>query len=107
MKLEVVITDEGGREDRIALSAAGNLMEALRDAGIPILADCGGACACATCHIYVDLEWQDRLPPMDDFEVSTLELAGGIDERSRLACQIPVTPELDGLSLMIAPDARY
>lgn len=66
--------------------------------GIPgIVAECGGACACATCHVYVDEAWKDRLQPMQDLERDTIEFALDVRENSRLACQITVQPELDGL----------
>ncbi len=79
------------------LSAA--IMEGARDNGVPgIEADCGGACACSTCHVYVATDWVDRLPPRDPMEEDMLDFAYEPDpERSRLTCQIKVTPELDGL----------
>jgi ferredoxin, 2Fe-2S len=60
-------------------------------------ADCGGACACATCHVYVDPAWLDKLPPKDDMEETMLDFAQDVQKTSRLSCQIKVTPELDGL----------
>jgi ferredoxin, 2Fe-2S len=75
------------------------VMEGARDNGIPgIEADCGGACACSTCHVYVDPDWVDRLPPRDPMEEDMLDFAYEPDPiRSRLTCQIKVTDELDGL----------
>lgn len=70
-----------------------------RNAGVEgIVAECGGACSCSTCHVYVLAEWVDRLPPKKGMEEDMLEFAPGVDlERSRLSCQIRVTAELDGL----------
>ena len=75
------------------------VMEGARDNGIPgIDADCGGACACLTCHVYVAPDWVDKLPPRDPMEEDMLDFAYQPDPaRSRLTCQIKVTPELDGL----------
>lgn len=75
------------------------VMEGARDNNIPgIEADCGGACACSTCHVYVAPEWVDRLPPKDDMEADMLDFAWQPDPaRSRLTCQLKVTAALDGL----------
>ena len=61
--------------------------------------DCGGACACATCHVYVDPEWAGRLPPPNELETSMLKLALEPKASSRLSCQIKLGPELEGLVL--------
>ena len=60
-------------------------------------ADCGGACACATCHVYVDPAWTAKMPPKQDMEETMLDFAQELEPTSRLSCQIKVTPELDGL----------
>jgi 2Fe-2S ferredoxin len=60
-------------------------------------ADCGGACACATCHVYVDDQWRDKVGKPQAMEESMLDFAYEPKENSRLSCQINVTPELDGL----------
>jgi len=60
-------------------------------------ADCGGACACATCHVHVDPQWAGVLPPKQDMEETMLDFAQELEPTSRLSCQIKVTPELDGL----------
>ncbi|HKD21259.1 MAG TPA: 2Fe-2S iron-sulfur cluster-binding protein, partial [Rhizomicrobium sp.] len=60
-------------------------------------ADCGGACACATCHVYVDQAWLAKLTPKQDMEETMLDFAQDLEPNSRLSCQIKVTPELDGL----------
>ena len=75
------------------------VMEGARDNNIPgIEADCGGACACSTCHVYIDEDWINKLPPVDDIEKDMLDFAFEPDENSsRLTCQIEVTEKLDGL----------
>jgi len=75
------------------------VMEGARDNNIPgIRADCGGACACSTCHVYVDAEWVDRLPEIEPMEADMLDFAYEPDPAlSRLTCQIRVSDELDGL----------
>ena len=66
--------------------------------GVPgIDGDCGGICACATCHVYVDPAWLDKLPPKQEMEETMLDFAQDVRPNSRLSCQITVTPALDGL----------
>lgn len=64
--------------------------------------DCGGEMSCATCHVYVHPEWFDRLPARDMYEDALLESTMDPRPNSRLSCQIPVTPELDGLTVTVA-----
>ena len=74
------------------------VMEGAVNNNIPgIDADCGGACACSTCHVYVNPDWVAKLPAREDMEVDMLDFAYEPNERSRLTCQIKVTSELDGL----------
>ncbi len=80
------------------------VMELLRDQGMPIKAECGGCCCCATCHVYVDEAWLSKLPPMRDDEESALDQSvAEVKPNSRLSCQIIMTEELDGLVIEIAP----
>ena len=79
------------------------LMEiALENDVAGIVAECGGCCACATCHSYIDEEWVDRLPPIDDMEDAMLDCALERKPNSRLTCQIQMTAELAGLKLQAA-----
>ncbi len=71
-----------------------------------ILAECGGACCCATCHVHIDPDWFGRLPEMDDDEKDMLDFAEGVDEFSRLSCQLKVTDALDGLVVNV-PESQY
>jgi ferredoxin, 2Fe-2S len=99
-----VITREGERrtfQPQDGLS----VMEVIRDGGVDeLLALCGGCCSCATCHVFVDAEFQDRLPPMGEDENDLLDSSEYRSERSRLSCQIPWSETLDGLIVEIAPE---
>ena len=64
--------------------------------------NCGGVCSCATCHVHVHPDWMEKVGPPGEIELSMLELEDDFDETSRLSCQIPLTPELDGIVLRIA-----
>ena len=67
-------------------------------------ADCGGACACATCHVYVNEGWYEKLPKPSDAEVDMLDMALAVEPNSRLSCQIKVTDALDGLVVRMPED---
>jgi 2Fe-2S ferredoxin len=78
------------------------VMETAVEHGVEgIVAQCGGACACATCHVYVAPSWVDKLPRREEMEEGMLECAWEPRANSRLSCQIQVTAELDGLELMV------
>jgi len=84
-----------------------SLMEGALKHHIPgIDGDCGGACACATCHVYVAPEWYARLKPMNELERSMLKFASNPAENSRLACQIVAVPALEGLTVT-TPESQY
>lgn len=75
--------------------------------GLPgILAECGGVCSCATCHVHIAPEWMVKLPPMDDEEMDMLDFAENVDEYSRLSCQIEITEDIDGLIVHV-PESQY
>ena len=87
-----------GAEHEIDVSSGLTAMEGAIKNKIPgIDADCGGACACATCHVYVAKEWIEKLPPKEDSEEDMLDFAFDVKDNSRLSCQITVSDELDGL----------
>ncbi len=78
------------------------VMEAAKMNDVPgIEAECGGACACATCHVYVDAAWRDKVGAPSDMEEDMLDFAFDVREESRLSCQIKVTANLDGLTLRV------
>jgi 2Fe-2S ferredoxin len=81
------------------------LMEAIRSAGLDeLIALCGGCCSCATCHVYVDDAYSDRLAPMSADESDLLDSSEHRTAHSRLSCQVPLHEGLDGLTVNIAPE---
>ena len=100
----IVVTREG--EERELSGEAGlSVMEVIRDGGIDeLLALCGGCCSCATCHVHVDPAFLDKLPPMGADEDDLLESSSDRTETSRLSCQVPFGPALDGLKVTIAAE---
>lgn len=101
----VTVVGRSGAERRIEAEPGASLMEAIRDAGFDeLLALCGGCCSCATCHVRIDAAFADRLPPMDDVENDLLDSSAHRTAQSRLSCQIPVSADLEGLTLQIVPE---
>ena len=98
------LTDDQGTTHRLEGIEGWRAMEVIRDYGLPIKAECGGACACATCHVYVSPTWVDCLVPPNSEETMMMDDAMEVRENSRLSCQIILTPELDGLELTLAPN---
>jgi 2Fe-2S ferredoxin len=87
-----------GHEQVVDVRGGVSVQEAaIQNAVDGIDADCGGGCSCATCHVFVADEWRDKVGPPGDLEASMLEVVPGSTENSRLACQIKMTDELDGL----------
>ena len=90
------------REFVVDATDGDSVMRAAQDHGVPgIAADCGGFLSCATCHIYVADDWQDRLEPASEDEVAMLENAIDPQANSRLSCQVVVTPDIDGLTVHV------
>jgi len=90
--------DHSGAEREVEVPAGWSVMEGAVKNSVPgIVAECGGACACATCHVYVRPEWEAKIPPKSDMEEAMLEFAQERKPNSRLSCQIKVTAEIDGL----------
>ena len=84
-----------------------SLMEVALQNGVPgIDADCGGACACATCHIYVDQNWVDKTGEAEQMEQDMLDFAFDVTEQSRLSCQVKVTDDLDGIIINL-PEKQF
>ncbi len=96
---KITYVEFGGKEHTIEVATGMTVMEGARDNGVKgIEADCGGACACSTCHVYVDAAWVGKLPKKDAMEEDMLDFAFQPDAaRSRLTCQLKVTDALDGL----------
>ena len=101
--MKLFVTDQAGTAHEVDIDADWPLMEAIKAAGLSIKADCGGCCLCSTCHVYIDDEWMSKIDAMSDDESMTLSEGIEITDRSRLSCQIKMTPELDGLKLTLAP----
>ena len=99
---KIVFIEPGGNRREIDAPLGITLMEAARQQGVQgVVAQCGGACACATCHVYVDPAWFGRLEPREDMEEAMLENAWEPRNNSRLSCQIHVTADLDGLQVTV------
>jgi len=96
---KITYIEFNGTEHTVDVANGLTVMEGARDNAIPgIEADCGGACACSTCHVYVAKDWVEKIPAKDAMEEDMLDFAFQPDaERSRLTCQIKVTDDLDGL----------
>ena len=97
--MKIIAIDRQGKEHTLEGRDGWSVMEILRDGGLDVAAECGGACACATCHVHVDPAWLSKLPPMEDLEDMMLGLVDSRDANSRLSCQLKAAPELDGLIL--------
>jgi 2Fe-2S ferredoxin len=94
----ITYIEHDGTEHTIEVKTGQSVMEGAVKHNIPgIDADCGGACACATCHVYVDEAWTEKTGAPSAMEESMLDFAEGIEPNSRLSCQIKVTDDLDGL----------
>ncbi len=101
---QLIVTTQSGETRKVNAEANRTVMEAIRNEGLSeLLALCGGCCSCATCHVYVDIDYADRLPPMSADEDALLSGSEHRDAPSRLSCQIPMSESLDGLRVTIAP----
>ncbi|CUS48824.1 MAG: 2Fe-2S ferredoxin [Idiomarinaceae bacterium HL-53] len=95
---KAVFIDHQGGEYEVDVPVGQSLMEAATDHMIDgIVGECGGVCSCATCHVYVDPAWVNKLPAADDIEESMIDVARDPQENSRLSCQIEMTEALDGI----------
>ena len=98
------VVDRDGIEHTVEGRTGLKVMETLRELDYGVAAICGGMCSCATCHVYVDPQWQSRLPPaMSDERELLMEISHN-QPTSRLSCLIEFTPELEGLRVTIAPE---
>lgn len=99
--MKIFVTDLEGKEHALDAVEGWRVMEIIREHGLPIKAECGGACACATCHVYVDEDWMDKIPDMYEEEEEMLDEAFEVQDNSRLSCQIIMGTELDGLRVKL------
>ncbi len=103
---KITFIQPDGRTQTVEVAPGWSVMEgAVRNLVRGIDADCGGACACATCHVYVDPSWSAALPAKSDMEEAMLDFAQGVQPTSRLSCQLRVTTDLDGLVVRV-PDSQ-
>jgi len=99
------VTDQAGEKHELEGLEGWRVMEVIRDWGLNIKAECGGALSCATCHVYVDNDWLDTVGAPSDEEEDMLDSVGDVRANSRLSCQILMSDALDGLTLTLAPSA--
>lgn len=98
----VLHSSDGESSDEIDVPDGWTLMEGARQEGVQgIVADCGGGAICGTCHVKVRPEWATRLPEPEPSEAALLTIVPELGETSRLACQIPMEPEFDGIEVDI------
>ena len=96
-----------GTETEVEAETGLSVMQAAINNGVEgIVAECGGACSCATCHVYVDSKWFSKLPEAEDMEKEMLEFAMDPQQTSRLSCQIKITDDLDGI-IVNTPESQY
>jgi len=97
---KITFIDNDGTTRDVEAKNGTSIMEAAVQNMIPgIDADCGGACACATCHVYVEGDWMAKLGDKDDMEESMLDFAENVEDNSRLSCQILMSDKLDGITV--------
>jgi 2Fe-2S ferredoxin len=104
---KITYIEHDGTEHVIDVKNGLSVMEGAVKNNIPgIDADCGGACACATCHVYVDAAWKDKTGTPSSMEESMLDFAENVEPTSRLSCQIKISDELDGLIVRM-PESQH
>ena len=104
---KITFIEFDGTAHEVDVPAGGSVMEAAVSNNVPgIDADCGGACACATCHVFDNEAWIDKVGERGEMEQSMLDFAENVRTTSRLSCQIALTDELDGL-IVDMPEAQH
>ena len=103
--MEIHVTDQAGETHTLEGLEGWRVMEVIRDWGLNIKAECGGALSCATCHVYVDPNWFDVVGAPSDEEEDMLDSVGDVRTNSRLSCQILMNDALDGLRVTLAGSA--
>ena len=104
--MKISVTDRDGNNRILEGDNNSTLMEIIRDEGMDIEAACGGCCACATCHVYIDEKWIEKIPKKEDSEEDMLDFAFEVKDNSRLSCQVTVNDELEGLVVNI-PEKQF
>lgn len=104
---KITYIEHDGTEHSVDVKTGLSVMEGAIKNNVPgIDADCGGACACATCHVYVDAAFEGKTGEKSAMEESMLDFAENVESNSRLSCQIKVTDELDGLIVRL-PESQH
>lgn len=103
--MKIHVTDQSGTQHELEGLEGWRVMEVIRDWGLNIKAECGGACSCATCHVYVDNEWFEVVGAPSEEEEDMLDSVGDVRSNSRLSCQILMNDDLDGLKVTLAQSA--
>ena len=103
--MKIHVTDQDGMQHELEGLDGWRVMEVIRDWGLNIKAECGGALSCATCHVYVDSDWLPAVGAPSDEEEDMLDSVGDVRSNSRLSCQILMSDALDGLKLTLAQSA--
>jgi ferredoxin, 2Fe-2S len=104
---KIVFVEPTGVRREIEAPVGVTVMEVARQHGVQgVIAQCGGACACATCHVYVAPAWLEKLEPREEMEEGMLETAWEPRSNSRLSCQIHITAHLDGLEVAVPEQQR-
>ena len=104
---KITYIDHDGTERTVEAKNGESVMEAAIKNSIPgIDADCGGACACATCHVYVDEAFMEKVGQPEDMEQSMLDFAENVQTNSRLSCQIQISDDLDGIKVT-TPESQH
>ena len=102
---KLIVVNRSGEEQTVEGDNGLSVMEVIRDNGFDeLLALCGGCCSCATCHVYVDPAFAEKLPALGDDESDLLDSSDHRNETSRLSCQLVLNDGLDGLRVTIAPE---
>lgn len=105
--MKLLVHDQKGRPVELSDVTAKTLMQAIRDAGLNLTAQCGGCASCGTCHVYVDDAWSAKLKPAGELEDAMLDVVEERRESSRLSCQIELAEHLDGLVVTLAPGSGF
>ncbi len=103
--MKIIVTDQAGTVHELEGLEGWRVMEVIRDWGLNVKAECGGSCTCATCHVWVDEAWYDKLPAASDDEEDLIFSTLDQKPTSRLSCQILLNDDLDGLKVTLTPSA--
>lgn len=100
------VSADGDQEQQVDANEGDCLLDVAQAAGQPLEGTCEGQMACSTCHVVIDKQWFDKLPPAVEDEEDMLDLASGARRTSRLSCQITLTADLDGMVVHIPTESR-